>query len=154
VDDCSALVDDDQDGRAAVTFHVCGYSADDLKSGVKCNADNPSEAGITIQGPMLMAFQVDPLLQGSASSSCEVRGNVDAKVVYHVVGGDMYLANTQIGVQSAMRSLPLFDVDSTQSRFRMVRVDGTKGAPDWKIDPTTDPIAACQAVLARRNELE
>ncbi|MBI5535765.1 MAG: hypothetical protein HY898_23740 [Deltaproteobacteria bacterium] len=154
VDDCSALLDDDKDGRTATTFHLCGYSSDDLKSNVKCKPESPSEAGVTIQGPLMLAFQVDPLMQGKASSSCEVRGTVDAQVLYHVVGGDMYLANTQIGVQSAMKSLPLFTVDPQQSKFRMVRVDGAHGAPDWKLDPKADAVAACQIALQHRNELQ
>ena len=130
VDDCAAMLDDDADGRTGVTFHVCGYSADDIKSAVKCKAETPSEAAITIQGPVFMDFQVDPLLQGAALSSCELRGTVDTQVIYHVVGGDIYVANSQIAVLSAMKSLPLFSVDKQQSRFRMVRIDGAHGAPD------------------------
>jgi hypothetical protein len=154
VDDCSALVDDDDDGKTAVTFHVCGYTADDVKSKVQCQAENPSQAAVAIQGPLMLAFQVDPLLQGTAASSCEVRGTVDAQVLYHVVGGDMYVANSQISVMSAMKSLPLFTVDPSKSKFRMVRVDGAHGAPDWKIDLANNAAAACQVALQNRNQLQ
>jgi hypothetical protein len=65
------------------------------------------------------------------------------------VGGDLYVANTQISVLSAMKSLPLFTVDSAQSRFRMVRIDGAHGAPDWKADPA----APCGVVLQHKNDL-
>ena len=153
VDDCAAMVDDDHDGKVGVTFHVCGYTKDDLQSGLQCNADNPSEAAIAIQGPLMMAFQLDPLLKGTAVSSCEVRGTVDAHVIYHVVGGDLYVENTQISVLSAMRSLPLFTVDAAQSRFRMMRVDGLHGAPDWKLEADGDRAKACSVVLQHRNEL-
>jgi hypothetical protein len=152
VDDCEALVDDDKDGRAAVTLHVCGYTQDDIQASLPCNAENPSEASIAIQGPMLLDFYMNPMLTGTAASSCEVRGTVDTQVLYHVVGGDIYVANSQIGVASALKSLPLFDVSPTQSRFRMVRVDGAHGAPDWKLD-VADRAAACAVVVKRRNDL-
>ncbi|MBI5534320.1 MAG: hypothetical protein HY898_16470 [Deltaproteobacteria bacterium] len=152
VDDCGSMVDDDEDGRAGVSFEVCGYTSDDMKSDVKCRADQPDEPGIAIQGPLLLNFQVDPRLTGTALSSCEVRGDVDAQVVYQVVGGDLYVMNSQLSVMSSLKSLPLFTVDATKSRFRMVRVDGAQGAPDWKLD-LADPIAACSAAVGRRNEL-
>lgn len=152
VDDCSALLDDDADGWPATSFHICGYTADDKKAGLKCHADDPAEAGIVVQGRMNMAFVVDPALEGTAVSSCEVRGKADAHVLYHVVGGDIYLVGTALSVVGAFKSLPLFDVDTQSSVFRMLRVDGKHGAPYWKTD-LSDPAAACALALQHQNDL-
>lgn len=152
VDDCGALVDDDADGWAATTFHICGYTNDDKTSGVQCRAESPSEAGVVVQGKLMMAFLVDPLLQGKALSSCEVRGGADARVLYHVLGGDIYLANSALSVVSSFKSLPLFDVDPKASVFRMVRVDGKHGTQDWGL-VGAEPAAACAAALQHVNEL-
>ncbi len=154
VDDCGALTDDDQDGWAGVTSHVCGYSDDDRRNNTPCNAQNPNEAGSTIQGRMPLVFQVDPVLQGTAVSSCELRGAPDAHVIYRVVGADLYVANSQISVVSAYRSLPLFDVDAAKSQFRLIRVDGRHSAPNWSIDVHADPQGACAAAMQRINELQ
>jgi len=99
-----------------------------------------------------MAFVVDPALEGKALSSCEVRGTANARVLYHVVGGDIYLSNTALSVVSAFKSLPLFDVDPHASVFRMLRVDGKHGAPDWKVD-LADLSAACSVAMQRQNDL-
>jgi hypothetical protein len=55
-------------------------------------------------------------------------------------------------VSGAIQSLPTFQVDPTQSKFRMVRVDGQYGSPSWSIDPT-QPSAACQTLNMHANEL-
>jgi hypothetical protein len=152
VDDCASLRDDDGDKFPGVTVEVCGKTPSDVQSGVACNAAMPSEPGTTLQGRGFIDMEVNPQFSGTAKSSCELLGTVDSTVVYNLVGADVYLAGTQIGATSAIKSLPSFKVDPSQSRFRMVRVDGKFGAPDWKIDPA-QPAAACATVLARANEL-
>jgi hypothetical protein len=77
---------------------------------------------------------------------------VDTGVLYNLVGADIYLAGTPISVASAIKSLPMFQVDPAESRFRMVRIDGQYGAPDWGVN-TADPAAACATILSRMNEL-
>lgn len=152
VADCASLRDDDVDTYPGVTVNVCGTTPDDVKSGVPCNADAPNEPGATLQGRAFIDMEVNPLLTGTTKSSCEVEGTVDSEVNYRLTGADIYLAGAQIGVTSAIKSLPAFQVDAKQSRFRMVRVDGKYGAPDWKID-AANASAACKTLLARKNEL-
>lgn len=152
VDDCAGLRDDDNDTYPGVTVDVCGRTPDDIKANVKCNAEKPENAGATLQGQAFIDMEVNPLLTGSAKSSCELEGTVDSQVLYQIVGANIYLAGAQIGVTSAIKSLPAFQVDPTQSRFRMVRIDGKYGAPNWSVD-ATNGAAACTTLLARKNEL-
>ncbi len=152
VSDCSALMDADGDGWPGVTAHVCGTTADDVAAKVECNPETPNAGGVTLQGRALLDLRIDPLFDGTVKSSCEVSGQVDARVVYNVIGADIYLANTQISVASAIKSLPGFQVDSANSLFRMIRVDGRHGAPDWGVDMTS-AAAACAVAAQHRNEL-
>lgn len=153
VSDCSAAVDDDGDGWPGVTVHVCGYTDEDKTQNVPCNALEPNEAGATIQGRAFMNLQVEPLtLTGTAVSSCEVAGTLDAAISYNVIGSDLYLANTQISVTSAIKSLPQYQVNTSDSRFRLVRIDGKYGAPDWDAD-WSDRLATCTTIIANQNEL-
>lgn len=152
VSDCAALEDHDGDMYPAVTVHICGTTPDDVKSMVSCNAETPNTPGTTLQGRAFIDMEVNPLLTGSAKSSCEVEGTVDSQVLYKLVGADIYLAGAQIGVTSAIKSLPDFQVDPQTSRFRMVRIDGKYGAPNWNVDVASAK-AACSTFLARKNEL-
>jgi hypothetical protein len=153
VTDCSLLVDDDGDGWPGVTVHVCGFTDEDKAQKVPCNALEPSIAGATIQGRAAMNLQVEPLLlMGQALSSCEVAGSLDASFSYNVVGSDLYLANTQISVTGAVKSLPLYTVNTDDSHFRLVRIDGKHGAPDWSPD-FDDPLTTCREVIKHKNEL-
>jgi hypothetical protein len=151
VSDCGALHDDDLDALPGVTAEVCGRTPDDAKNGVPCNAETPNEPGASLQGRAFLAMQVDPKFSGTAKSSCELAGTVDSQVLYDVVGADLWLAGAKIGVTSAIESLPSFEVDAEESKFRMIRVDGKYGAPDWKL--SSDAGLACQTILAHVNEL-
>jgi hypothetical protein len=152
VSDCPSLRDDDMDGFPGVTVQVCGATQMDTTKGTKCNAAMPSTPGVSLQGEAYIDIEVNPTFSGTAKSSCEISGSVDSQVLYHVVGADVYLGPGQIPVSSAIASLPTFQVDPTQSKFRMVRVDGMYGSPSWNIDPT-NPTAACQTVNMHANEL-
>lgn len=150
VSDCAALVDHDNDGYPGVTLDVCGRTQDD--EGKPCNADDPTNPGITIQGRAFAALEVDPQFSGTATSSCELRGAVDSGVHYTVVGADVTLTGSPIPVYAAIEALPTLLVQPTESKLSMVRVDGKYATPDLKLDPS-DPLAACKAILAKRNEL-
>jgi hypothetical protein len=152
VSDCAAGRDDDGDGYPAVTLEVCGKTSDDQKSGVACRADKPDAPGATLQGRAFMDFQVDPKFTGTARSSCELTGTVDATVLYNIIGADIYLAGSKVSVHQTIQSLPSFKVDPAQSRFRMVRVDGKYGAPSFGVDPAAAD-AACETLRQRKNEL-
>lgn len=151
VDDCAALRDDDADGYPGMTAEVCGKTPSDAQSGVPCNAATPNDPGATLQGRAFLSIEVDPQFQGSAKSSCEIEGTVDTSVNYSVAGADIYLAGAPIGVTSAIKSLPAFQVNPADSRFRMIRIDGQFGAPDWAVDPS-QPLAACAELVSRINE--
>ena len=153
VTDCSKMIDHDNDGWPGVTVHVCGYTEDDKRSSIPCNAVTPNEAGTTIQGRSFMNLQVDPLtLNGTAKSSCELVGNIDADFTYNVVGADLYLANAQISVASAIKSLPQYAVNSSESRFRLVRIDGLHGSWNW--NPSWSELqASCRRIIANQHEL-
>jgi hypothetical protein len=152
VSDCAALRDDDGEGYPGVTLHVCGKTSADQKSGVACHADKPDAPGVTLQGKAFMDFQVDPRFTGTAKSSCEINGTIDASVLYNILGADIFLAGSKVSVDQTIKSLPAFKVDSAQSRFRMVRVDGKYGAPSFAIDPAAAD-AACATLRQRMNEL-
>jgi hypothetical protein len=152
VSDCAALRDDDGDSYPGVTLQVCGKTSSDEKSGVACHADNPDAPGATLQGKAFMDLQVDPRFTGTAKSSCEINGTIDAAVLYNIVGADVYLAGSNVSVNQAIKSLPAFKVDSAQSRFRMVRIDGKYGAPSFGVDPAAAD-AACATLRQRVNEL-
>lgn len=152
VNDCASLTDDDSDKFPGVTLEVCGLTSSDQKGSVKCHADAPSNPGVTLQGKAFVSFQVDPQFTGTAKSSCEVLGTVDSGVLYSIVGTDVYLAGSPLGVDQVIKSLPAFNVDATQSKFRMVRIDGKYGAPNWSVDPASLD-AACQTLIQRINEL-
>lgn len=152
VSDCAAMRDDDGDGYPGVTVDVCGTTPDDVQNGALCNPAAPNQPGATLQGRGFIDMEVNPLLTGTAQSSCEVVGSVDSAVDYNLVGGDIFLAGAPISVTSAILSLPSFQVDPAQSRFRMVRIDGQYGAPSWGVD-AANAVAACQTIVARQNEL-
>jgi len=152
VTDCAALSDDDHDGWPGVTVNVCGYTHDDESTGVLCHPEDPSVPGASVQGRIGVTLQVEPTFTGSVVSSCELRGDVNARVSYGVVGGDVYVANAQISVTSALRSLPLYEVLPEDSKFRAIRIDGKHGSEDWGAD-LDEPLEACRAVLSRQNEL-
>ncbi|MEP7124639.1 MAG: hypothetical protein ABJE95_27170 [Byssovorax sp.] len=154
VDDCASLRDDDGDGFPGVTIDVCGLTASDQKNSVPCHVDHPDDPGATLQGKAFLDIQVDPQFSGTAKSSCELTGSVDAatEIRYQILGTDIWLAGSALGVDQTIGSLPSFQVDSAASKFRMVRVDGKYGAPDWKIDPL-QPSPACAAIDQRVNEL-
>jgi hypothetical protein len=152
VSDCPSMRDDDGDGYPGVTIQVCGDTPGDTKSGVKCNAAVPNTPGATLQGQAFIDLEVNPTFTGAAKSSCEIAGTVDSKVLYNVVGADVYLAGAAISVSSAIDSLPTFQVDAAASKFRMVRIDGQYGAPNWMVDPTQQS-AACATLNMRVNEL-
>jgi hypothetical protein len=152
VDDCASMRDDDADGFPGVTLEVCGKTPDDVKKGVACNAAEPNEPGTTLQGRAYLSLEVDPKLTGTATSSCELSGTIDTGVNYSVVGADVYLTGGSISVASAIKSLPTFSVDAAASKFRMVRIDGEYGAPDWQVDPA-QASAACATLIQRVNEL-
>lgn len=152
VSDCASLRDDDADGFPGVTVSVCGYTPDDAKKGVQCHADAPDDPGATLQGRAFIDIEVNPTFTGTVKSSCEMKGAVDTEVLYQLTGADIWLTGAPIGVSSAILSLPHFVVDPAASRFRMVRIDGRYGAPDWMANPT-QPVAACAALLAHQNEL-
>jgi hypothetical protein len=152
VDDCAAMRDDDEDLFPGMTVQVCGYTPDDAKQNVQCHGDTPNVPGATLQGKAFIDIEVDPKCDGVAKSSCEIVGNVDTGVLYNAVGGDIYLAGAPITLTSAIKSLPTFQVDPTASKFRMVRIDGQYGAPDFKVDPAQQG-AACATIIQRVNEL-
>jgi hypothetical protein len=152
VSDCATLRDDDGDTFPGVTVDVCGQTPSDTQSGVKCNAEKPNEAGVTLQGEAFIDIEVDPTFTGTAKSSCELTGTLASNILYNVVGADVYLAGAPISVASAIGSLPTFQVDPTASQFHMVRIDGQYGAPSWSVDPT-QPSAACAILNMRVNEL-
>lgn len=151
VSDCASMIDGDADGFPGVTAEVCGVTPDDTKAGVKCNAASPSDPGTVLQGRAFLDIQVDPLVTGAAKSSCEIVGNVDTKVLYNIVGADVYLGGAQIGVDSAIKSLPTFQVDPTTSKVRMIRVDGKYGSPDWKLDPAQVK-TSCKTIITHVND--
>lgn len=152
VDDCASMRDDDVDTYPGVTVHVCGVTSDDITKGLLCNALAPNEPGTTLQGRAFLDIQVDPKFTGTAKTSCEITGAVDTSVLYNVVGADVFLAGGAIGVSSAIKSLPEFQVDPAESKFRMVRIDGQFGAPDWQVDPSK-VAEACATLIKRENEL-
>lgn len=153
VSDCSVLTDDDHDGLPAVTFNVCGTTPDDVQQKVKCNADQPAEAGTTIQGRVELVYQTDPKITGTVKSSCEAIGTFSATTIYNVIGADLYLANTKISVASSLKSLPVYVIDPVKSQFRMIRVDGKYGAPSWGVD-LTKHVDACTIAIQHQNELQ
>ena len=150
VDDCAGLRDDDNDGYPGVTVHVCGFTSDEEASA--CKPEDPSQTGVSVQGRGFVDIEVAPTLTGTAESSCELRGSVDTPILYNLVGADVYLGPGPISVTSAIKSLPTFEVDPDSSSFRMVRVDGQYGAPDWSIDPTAVG-PACKTINMNVNEL-
>jgi hypothetical protein len=150
VADCASLRDDDMDGFPGVTVQVCGETPSDKN--LTCYASTPSKAGVTLQGEAFIDIEVNPTFTGTAVSSCELSGTVDSQVLYNVVGADVYLAGAPISVASAIESLPTFQVDPTLSKFKMVRIDGQYGAPDWNVDPT-QASAACATLNMMVNQL-
>lgn len=153
VSGCGSLVDDDHDQWPGVTVHVCGVTEDDKKQNVPCNAENPSEPGVAIQGRSVLDLQVDPLFSPQVRSSCEMGGNLDTQIRYNVCGADLYLMNTPISVTSAIASLPIYKVNPQLSTFRAVRIDGRHGAPSW--DPDFGKLLdTCRRVIERQNEIK
>ncbi len=153
VSECSKVLDDDKDGWPGVTLNVCGYTSEDRDQNVPCNANEPNIAGSTIQGRAFMNLMVEPLtLTGEVISSCEIAGSLEAGIGYNVIGADLYLANTQFSVTSAIKSLPQFTVNEADSRFRLVRIDGKYGAPDWGVN-WDDRTASCRKIITNQNEL-
>jgi hypothetical protein len=152
VDDCAAMRDDEGDQYPGVTVQVCGVTQDDIQKNLLCDPYEPNQPGTTLQGQAFVDLQVDPKFTGTVKNSCEILGSVDTDVLYNVIGADIFLKGGAIGVTSAIQSLPIFNVDPKESKFRMIRIDGQYGAPDWGTNPL-DPEAACATLIQRENEL-
>lgn len=150
--DCASTSDDDGDGNPGDTIDVCGRTASDTQSHTTCDTANPDNGGVTIQGQAYIDFMTNPQLGGTVKSSCEISGNVDAEVTYHVIGGNVYLQNTPLKVADIITSLPSFQVSKSDSKYEMVRVDGKYGTMDWKLD-MSDAAAACTTAIQQQNSL-
>lgn len=149
VSDCAALRDDDGDGYPGVTLEVCGRIKEDTG---QCNAQNPSEPGVTVQGRSFTTLEINPTFSGKAKSSCEIAGTVKSDIRYTVVGSDVTLLGAQIPVAVALQALPELKVNPAQSKLKLVRVDGKYASPNLHLDPN-DARAACKAIIAKKNEL-
>ena len=143
----------DNPAVAILVMVEAGSKYEDKKNNVPCNSEDPSQAGAAIQGRALLDLQVDPLFKGQATSSCELLGTFDAAIRYNVVGADLYLENSQIGVTAATKSLPLYQVNAALSRFRAVRIDGKHGSYAWDPD-FSQPLDTCRKVIAHQNEIK
>ncbi len=137
VDDCTALRDDDKDTFPGVTIAVCGRTASDQQSGVPCHIDHPDDPGATLQEQGLPRHRGRPAVLGHREEL--VRAHRLRRRLHPDSLPDRrhrHLARGRVlGVDQTIGSLPSFQVDPAASKFRMVRVDGKYGAPDWKIDP-------------------
>ena len=150
VEGCASLRDDDMDTYPGVTLDVCGRTKDDSEK--KCPTENDTDVGVTLRGRAFAAIRVDPQLVGSALSSCAVKGTVDAKVEYSVVGADVLLAGLPIPVSAAVQALPKLVVKPEESPVSMVRVDGKFGAKQLDLD-LGDAAAACKLLREKKNEV-
>lgn len=149
VEDCGTLRDHDGDNFPGVTLDVCGRTQDD--EGKQCPAEDPAN-GVTVQGRAFTVIRVDPELGGTATSSCEITGNVDASIQYSIIGADVQLAGLPLPVSSAIEALPNLQVKPEESKMRLVRVDGRYGTKELGLDPS-NPAAACEKLLEQKNEL-
>lgn len=146
---CTDVLDNDDDNFAGISMTVCGFFEDEAQ-GAKCNVDDPTIPGVTLQGTAGINFRVNPLLLGTAENSCVIRGNVDADIDYNVLATNIRLQGLALGVSQVRKAIPVFDVVPSTSQFVAARVDGQFGTP--KLDmPTNDAKASCQAALANRN---
>lgn len=150
VQSCSNLRDDDGDGYPGITLGVCGMTQSDRTQHVPCNITDPANTSATLQGRAFLDLQIDPTLSGTVKSSCEITGNVNATMVYNLVGADVWLEGGQLAVNDAIKSLPTFTVDPTQSEYRMLRVDGKDGAVNWNLPTAISD--ACASVVAHKND--
>lgn len=151
VQSCSALRDDDHDSYPGITLGVCGKTQSDQQQNVPCNTTDPSQAGATLQGKAFLDLQINPTLTGTVQSSCEVTGNVNAALDYNVVGADVTLVGSSpLPVAQVVQALPTFNVDPSQSEFKLLRVDGKDGSVNWQLPSATS--AACAVVLAHQND--
>jgi hypothetical protein len=152
VSDCTDAVDTDMDGAPGVTMTACGYSPDDTANGTTCQTDDPSVPGVALQGKAYLNFQVDPQLIGTVDSSCSMHGTADSSIIYNIIGGDVRLEGSQITITQVVTSIPLFNVDSSGSKFLAVRVDGKYGTSNLMLD-TSNPKTACGIANAQAQSL-
>ena len=152
VSDCELLVDEDSDGYPGVTLHVCGLTPEKEAQGVTCDAKDPYNTKAILDGRAYLSLRVDPELSGTVKSSCEITGSLESGVNYELVGANIALLGSPIGVKTSITSLPAFAVNPAKSAFQMVRVDGLYDAMDLGLD-FADGSAACETLLRRRNEV-
>lgn len=151
VTDCEDVVDSDGDKAPGVSMAVCGFSKDEAQ-GAKCSPEEPDQPGVTLQGKAGLNFRVDPQLTGKAESSCLIRGGVDAKIEYNVLGANVRLTGGILSVKLVQEAIPMFDVVAKNSQFVALRVDGKYGTSDLGL-PSDNPQVACQKAIANRNLL-
>ena len=149
---CDDLVDDDNDGFPGVTVHLCGRTEQDRQLSLPCNAVEPNVPGITFQGSIPMALYSQLTLQGNARSSCEASGTFSSDTQYKVLGSDVWISGTSLAVSQVVLSLLLFEGQAADSRWRLVRVDGTHGSPNWNLPQ--DAPGRCAKIRANENELK
>ncbi|MCS6900006.1 MAG: hypothetical protein RMJ98_09880 [Myxococcales bacterium] len=151
VTDCGDVLDSDGDKLPGVSMTVCGFSKDEAQ-GAKCSPEEPDQPGVTLQGKTGINFRVNPMLSGKAENSCLLRGGVDAKIEYNVLGANVRLTGGILTVKLVQEAIPLFDVVATNSQFVALRVDGKYGTPDLGL-PADNPQMACQKAISNRNLL-
>jgi gluconate 5-dehydrogenase len=66
--------------------------------------------------------------------------------------GGMAMLVRQHAAELGPHGVRSFSVDPAASKFRMVRIDGAYGAPDWQVDASAAE-AACAVLIQRVNEL-
>jgi hypothetical protein len=151
VQSCSDLRDDDNDGFPGITVGICGKTQNDQQQNVPCYTTDPATAGATLQGQAYLDLQINPTLTGTVQSSCEITGDVNASIVYNIVGADVTLeGSAPLPVTQDIEALPTFTVQPSQSEYKMLRVDGKDGSINWQL--SSDPAGACKTILAHQND--
>ncbi len=150
VDRCDDLPDDDHDGYPGVTLEVCGRTPEQKE---ECVPAAPDESSAMVDGRAWIGLKVDPLLTGTATSSCEINGTLESEILYEIVGADVRLQGSgAIGVRDSRESLPSFKVQPSLSDFRFVRVDGQFGTANLAVD-WSKPVESCADLMKRQNEV-
>lgn len=152
VSDCTQVKDDDGDGYPAVSVHLCGTTETDRTSQVPCNAENPSDPGVTMQGAVRMVLRTAVTMKGEAASSNAVSGTFSSDTNYSLVGSTTYLSGTLITPTSVHKSLPEFQGVEQNSKWRMIRVDGLHGSANWQLPD--DPQQRCEIIRSKVNEFQ
>ncbi|MFO0553071.1 MAG: hypothetical protein U0271_32085 [Polyangiaceae bacterium] len=133
----------ENDDFPGFSYSLCG--ALPAESIGDCNTDAPEMAGIAMQGRVFTTFEINPTLSGTFDNSCSGTGSADLPFDLQIIGTNVYVNGTQVGVSELIGAMPNINLANTPTSVSLTRIDGKFGSLNY-FEPGDDEGDACRAL--------